>query len=88
MYEHTAEHDKVDRQSPMRQSSDFVCLQVTGQHDWHHTSSNRAAEQQPHASKQRGMAAELADILSQLDDATKLADELDFTVNSKVPKSR
>ena len=42
---------------------------------------------QPHhsmcSSKQRGMAAELADILSQLDDAARLADELDFGVKSR-----
>ena len=37
-------------------------------------------------SKQRGMAAELADILSQLDDAARLADELDFGVKSRSPQ--
>ena len=38
------------------------------------------------SSKQRGMAAELADILSQLDDAARLADELDFGVKSTSPQ--
>ncbi|KAL0051080.1 hypothetical protein WJX82_001507 [Trebouxia sp. C0006] len=56
--------------------------QITGQSDWHQESS--AAEQQPHVSKQRGMAAELADILGQLDDAARLADELDFGVGSRL----
>lgn len=36
-----------------------------------------------YSSKQRGMAAELADILSDLDDAARLADELDFGVKSR-----
>jgi len=57
-------------------------MQITGQSDWHQESS--AAEQQPHVSKQRGMAAELADILGQLDDAARLADELDFGVGSRL----
>lgn len=38
------------------------------------------------SSKQRGMAAELADILSQLDDAARLADELDFGIKSRSPQ--
>ena len=39
-----------------------------------------------YCAKQRGMAAELADILSQLDDAARLADELDFGVKSRSPQ--
>ncbi len=57
----------------------LACMQITGQSDWHQESS--AAEQLLHVSKQRGMAAELADILSQLDDAARLANELDFGVH-------
>lgn len=48
---------------------------------------NQGNSSKPHHStssfKQRGMAAELADILSQLDDAARLADELDFGVKSR-----
>ena len=40
-------------------------------------------QQQAQATKHMGMAAELADILSQLDDAAKLADELEFDVGSR-----
>ena len=50
---------------------------------WQHVGKDKIAEQQFHGSKQRGMAAELADILSQLDDAAKLADELEFGVTVK-----
>ncbi|DBA81543.1 TPA: hypothetical protein ACH3X1_007317 [Trebouxia sp. C0004] len=57
-------------------------INLSGQSDWHLESS--AALRQPHVSKQRGMAAELADILSQLDDAARLADELDFGVGSRL----
>lgn len=46
-------------------------------------SKSRQSQQSMHDSKQRGMAAELADILSQLDDAAKLADQLDYGVNSR-----
>lgn len=45
-------------------------------------SKNSKPHQSTNSSKHRGMAAELADILSQLDDAARLADELDFGVKS------
>ena len=60
----------------------WACMQITGQSDWYQESST--TEQQPRVSKQRGMAAELADILNQLDDAARLADELDFGVGSRL----
>ncbi len=59
-----------------------MCVQITDQYDWHQKNISNA-EQQLQASKQRGMAAELADILRQLDDAAKLADELDLGVNAR-----
>lgn len=43
----------------------------------HTMSSNQRRAQQVSGVKQRGMAAELADILDQLDDASRLADEID-----------
>ena len=39
--------------------------------------ANQGSSQRGYEVKQMGMAAELADILDQLDDASRLADEID-----------
>lgn len=45
----------------------------------HVTGQNQARSQHKTDTKQLGMAAELADILDQLDDASRLADEIGST---------
>ena len=45
---------------------------------WHKEKTTGGSQRQAQDTKHMGMAAELADILSQLDDAAKLADELEL----------
>lgn len=63
---------------------DIYCLSVLQVSDMlpYHMNKSSHPNQKTHSPNHKGMAAELADILSELDEAARLADELDFGVNS------
>ena len=67
--QHKVQHDKTAGCSGQRASKHSKPLRAVG--------SNQQRFQAAAEAKQRGMAAALADILDQLDDASRLADEID-----------